>query len=74
LSEILDGRVRREFTAPLHARCGADEHYREWGLVASGWGIVGIADLDRAYEEMERELAQNPFPDACRGCPKTRGW
>ncbi len=74
IGEILDGEARREFTAPLHARCAADQHYREWGLVASGWGVVGIADLDRAYGKLEDSLAQNPFPAACRGCPKTSGW
>jgi MoaA/NifB/PqqE/SkfB family radical SAM enzyme len=74
LSEILSGAARREFTEPLHSRCEADDRYREWGLLASGWGVVALADLDRAYEKLEQELAQNPFPPACRGCPKVRGW
>jgi hypothetical protein len=74
LSEILAGAVRREFTTPLHRRCEADDRYREWGLMASGWGVVALADLDRAYEKLEQELVQNPFPPACRGCPKAEGW
>jgi MoaA/NifB/PqqE/SkfB family radical SAM enzyme len=74
LSEILTGEARREFTAPLHRRSEADHKYREWGLLASGWGVVALADLDRAYGELERELDENPFPPACRGCPKIEGW
>jgi MoaA/NifB/PqqE/SkfB family radical SAM enzyme len=74
LSEILSGEARREFTAPIYRRCEADDRYREWGLVGSGWGVVALADLDQAYEKLEQELAQNPFPPECRGCPKARGW
>jgi MoaA/NifB/PqqE/SkfB family radical SAM enzyme len=74
LSELLSGDARREFTAPLYRRCEADDRYREWGLLASGWGVVALTDLDRAYEKLERELAQHPFPPECRGCPKVDGW
>jgi MoaA/NifB/PqqE/SkfB family radical SAM enzyme len=74
LSEMLSGEARREFTAPFYRRCEADDKYREWGLLASGWGVVALADLDRAYERLGQELAQNPFPPACRGCPKVKGW
>jgi MoaA/NifB/PqqE/SkfB family radical SAM enzyme len=74
LSEILGGEARREFTAPFYRRCEADDRYREWGLLASGWGVVALADLDRAYDRLEGELAANPFPSSCRGCPKTEGW
>jgi hypothetical protein len=51
----------------------ADAHYREWGLTASGWGVVGLADLDRAYAGLERALAESPFPPACAACPKAAG-
>lgn len=74
LSEILSGDTRREFTAPLHRRCEADDRFREWGLLASGWGVVALADLERAFNRLEQELAQHPFPAACRGCPKVEGW
>jgi MoaA/NifB/PqqE/SkfB family radical SAM enzyme len=74
LSEILTGKARREFTAPLYRRCEADDRYREWGLLASGWGVLALADLDRADDKLEGELAGSPFPAACRGCPKTEGW
>ena len=74
LSEILVGAARREFSAPLHRRCDADGRYREWGLLPSGWGVVALADLDRAYGELERDLEENPFPPQCRGCPKAVGW
>jgi hypothetical protein len=52
----------------------ADAHYREWGLLPSGWGVVGVADLDRAWAELERGLAASPFPPACAACPKAAGW
>jgi MoaA/NifB/PqqE/SkfB family radical SAM enzyme len=74
LSEILSSETRREFVAPLFRRCEADDRYREWGLSASDWGMVELADLERAYEKLEQELARNPFPPACRGCPKVKGW
>jgi MoaA/NifB/PqqE/SkfB family radical SAM enzyme len=74
LSEILGVAARREFTAPFYSRCEADDRYREWGLLASGWGVVALADLDRAYDKLEGELAAHPFPPSCRGCPKTEGW
>jgi MoaA/NifB/PqqE/SkfB family radical SAM enzyme len=74
LSEILASEARRHFTAPLYRRCEADDSYREWGLLASGWGVVALADLDRAYDKLEGELEAHPFPPACRGCPKTDGW
>jgi MoaA/NifB/PqqE/SkfB family radical SAM enzyme len=72
--EILDAEPYRSFTAPFRARLAADAHYREWGLLPSGWGVVGIADLERAWGELERGLAGAPFPGACAGCPKAEGW
>jgi hypothetical protein len=74
LREILDGEARRRFIAPFEQRMAADAHYREWGLLASGWGVVALADLDRVYGELEASLAANPFPPACAGCPKADGW
>jgi MoaA/NifB/PqqE/SkfB family radical SAM enzyme len=74
LPEILNGVARQEFVAPLTRRCEADESFRERGLPASSWGAVALSDLDRAYDGLERELEQNPFPAACSGCPKVEGW
>ena len=74
LADVLDGDAYRSFVRPFERRMAADAHYREWGLTASGWGVVGLADLDRAYGELERSLADNPFPSACAGCPKKDGW
>ena len=73
-SEILAGAARREFTESLHRRCDADGRFRDRGLSAPGWGSVALADLDRDYGELERTLEANPFPRACRGCPKIEGW
>ncbi len=74
LAEILAGDRYRGFVAPFARRMAADAHYREWGLLPSGWGVVGVADLDRAWAELERALAASPFPTACAGCPKAAGW
>ena len=74
LAEILAGERYRGFVAPFERRVAADAHYREWGLLPSGWGVVGVADLDRAWAELERGLAASPFPPACTGCPKASGW
>jgi MoaA/NifB/PqqE/SkfB family radical SAM enzyme len=74
LAEILAGDRYRGFAAPFERRMAADAHYREWGLLASGWGVVGVADLDRAWAELERGLAASPFPPACAACPKAAGW
>jgi MoaA/NifB/PqqE/SkfB family radical SAM enzyme len=74
LPEVLAGPAFREFIAPLEKRYEADRRFRDCGLVASGWGVVGIRDLDQAYDELERRLAETPFPPACRGCPKVHGW
>jgi MoaA/NifB/PqqE/SkfB family radical SAM enzyme len=74
LADILAGDAYREFVAPFERRMAADAHYRQWGLLPSGWGVVGVADLDRAWAELERGLAASPFPRACGGCPKVVGW
>ena len=74
LSEILNGVSRHEFAAPFIRRCKADDSFRGQGLPTSSWGAVALSDLDRAYDALERELALNPFPAACRECPKIEGW
>lgn len=74
LPVILAGAARQEFNAPLHRRCNANRRLLESVMMASGWGAVALADLDRSYGELERELAENPFPRPCYGCPKTEGW
>ena len=74
LSEILAGEGWNEWVEPFRQRMAADEDYRQWGLQASGWGVVGVRDLDRAWHKLERSLAANPFPRSCAGCPKADGW
>ncbi|MCG6926622.1 MAG: SPASM domain-containing protein, partial [Acidobacteria bacterium] len=74
LREILDGEAYQGFVAPFEKRMAADARCREWGLLSSGWGVVALADLDRAYAKLESSLADNPFPGACAGCPKVHGW
>jgi hypothetical protein len=74
LAEILAGDVYREFTEPLRLRCGADEVFREEGLVASAWGNVAVRELEAAHRILERALEDNVFPPGCLGCPKSYGW
>lgn len=74
LRDILEGEAYGSFVDPFHRRMVADARYREWGLLASGWGVVALNDLDRVYGELEASLQASPFPDACSGCPKAHGW
>jgi hypothetical protein len=74
LREILDSDAYRSFGAPFEKRLAADARFRKEGLLASGWGVVALADLDRAYAELESSLADTPFPAACARCPKADGW
>jgi MoaA/NifB/PqqE/SkfB family radical SAM enzyme len=74
LCEILASDAYRSFVAPFEKRVAADARCREWGLLASGWGVVALADLDRMHAELESALAANPFPEACTGCPGVDGW
>jgi MoaA/NifB/PqqE/SkfB family radical SAM enzyme len=74
LREILDNDAYRSFVAPFEKRRAADARFRKEGLLASGWGVVALADLDRAYAELESSLADTPFPAACARCPKAEGW
>jgi hypothetical protein len=74
LSAYLESADYLGLIEPLQRRMDADASYREWGLLASGWGVVGLRDLDRAYAVLESALAEHPFPEACRGCAKADGW
>ena len=74
LSDILSGEERRKFIAPLVERCAADARFRMVGFEAVGRGSAGIVEIERAYSKADQALAENPFPAACRGCPKVEGW
>lgn len=74
LAAILAGGTRRDWVEPLHRRCDADHRFRDRSLVASGWGVVALDELDAAFEELDRALANEPLPAACRGCAKAEGW
>jgi MoaA/NifB/PqqE/SkfB family radical SAM enzyme len=74
LSEILDGAGFGSFTEPFRRRMAADARYGDQALTASGWGSSRLAEIDRAFESLERAMADNPFPAACTGCPKASGW
>jgi MoaA/NifB/PqqE/SkfB family radical SAM enzyme len=74
LSDILDGDSFREFTAPLRRRCEADRRFRDRAQTASAWGHVALQDLEAAHRQLGRALAEAPFPEACRGCPKRDGY
>ena len=52
----------------------ADCWFRDRSLVASGWGVVAVRELDAAFEVLEERLAETPLPAACRGCAKADGW
>jgi hypothetical protein len=59
---------------PLLQRNAADRWFRDRSLVASGWGVVAVRELEQAFQELEQRLAERPLPAACRGCAKADGW
>ncbi|HSL19077.1 MAG TPA: radical SAM protein [Methylomirabilota bacterium] len=71
LSEILDGDEARRFQEPFRARLAAERHL---AAAQSGWGPSTLRCLERSARECDRALEENPFPAACRGCPKADGW
>lgn len=72
LADILQCAARQAFIAPFEARLRAERHFRSAGRAE--WGVEALEDLERADQARERALAAAPFPPACRGCHKARGW
>lgn len=71
LTEILDGPDIARFTAPLRARRAAEARFL--GSIV-GHGAAMLDRIERADVVREREFAAAPFPQACSGCHKAKGW
>ncbi len=74
LSDLLGSEPFAEFTSPLRNRCAAERRYRDRSETSGGWGVVALAELEEVYRELGASLERFPFPIACRGCAKQRGW
>jgi MoaA/NifB/PqqE/SkfB family radical SAM enzyme len=72
LAEILRSPARQEFIAPFEDRVMAERTFRV--SARAEWGVEALAELETADREREAAFAASPFPSACRGCHKARGW
>jgi MoaA/NifB/PqqE/SkfB family radical SAM enzyme len=72
LREILGGGSFRRFTRPLTARLEAEGRFRA-SCVQLG-ASDAIRELERADSRRDEELARQPLPPGCTGCPKALGW
>ena len=72
LQEILEGAARRLFAEAFEARLAAERRFLA-GL-GGEWGHSAQRQLEELDERRSTELACNPFPAACRSCPKAKGW
>ena len=73
LDAILTGPARQRFIAPFVARLAAEEEFVAATLRA-GFGTVALGRVDEADRRRAETLSRNPFPAACAGCHKQRGW
>jgi MoaA/NifB/PqqE/SkfB family radical SAM enzyme len=72
LAEILEGPLRREFALPFEHRLQAERDF--FSSVPAEPGVEALRRLEAADREREHRLAASPFPSACDGCHKARGW
>ncbi len=72
LDVIIDGLDRANFVATFQRRYDAEIAFRE--ALPIDASAQALAELDRAAAVRERAFASSPFPPACRGCAKARGW
>lgn len=71
LKGLLESSARRRFTAPFQKRREAEQRFIAT-LIA---GLDdGLSRLEEADAIRMADLAANPFPDSCQGCPKAQGW
>lgn len=72
LAEILQGPLRRKFVLPFEHRFQAERDFLS--SVSAEPGVAALRQLDSADRERQHRLDANPFPAACHGCHKARGW
>jgi MoaA/NifB/PqqE/SkfB family radical SAM enzyme len=72
LQEILNSQIRRGFIQPFLMRFDAERRFLSSLDMEPGFG--SIEKLDAAERERTKALQGFPFPESCKGCPKSRGW
>ena len=72
LRQILDGDRFRSFTGAFKSRLAIERRFMD-GMVGRS-ARENLTYLEVADREREKELADNPFPGPCAGCPKVVGW
>jgi len=72
LAEILEGPPRRQFALTFERRFRAERDFLDSILAQPR--VEALRQLDSADRERELRLEANPFPSACDGCHKARGW
>jgi MoaA/NifB/PqqE/SkfB family radical SAM enzyme len=72
LDDVVEGPERAGFLAPFAARLAAERRFL--ARVSDYAGPDALRDLDDADDCRSADLGRAPWPDACRGCPKTEGW
>lgn len=71
LGEALAAR-QAAFVRPFAARLAAERTFR--ATAGDGWGPPALRALEEADARRSAALAAAPFPAACAGCHKARGW
>jgi MoaA/NifB/PqqE/SkfB family radical SAM enzyme len=71
LKDLLDGAARQRFMATFRNRRQAEQRFLSTVMTGLDNGLCKVeeADANRMVA-----LAQNPFPESCSACPKSRGW
>jgi hypothetical protein len=72
LAELLAGSARRNFVGPFEARLEAERRFLS--SITEGFGVEALRQVDEADARRLEALAVHPFPPACAGCHKARGW
>jgi MoaA/NifB/PqqE/SkfB family radical SAM enzyme len=72
LGELLRSGERERFIRPFSNRLEAERRFLLSMDVQPS--AETLRRLDEAALRRERDLAGNPFPPACAGCPKASGW
>jgi len=71
LKDLLESSARRRFTAPFQKRRAAERRFISTLMAGLDDGLCRLEEADAIRMA---DLAANPFPDSCRGCPKVLGW
>jgi hypothetical protein len=72
LEEILASPARKGFVRPFERRLAAERQFAR--STSTGFGVEALRQVELADRRRSEDLEASPFPDACAGCHKARGW